>query len=92
MSMLPMMGWKTALNYNIASQNPDYYTSMGLTAEQVAQKYDISREEQDEFAYNSHMRALNAIKEGKFKDEIVPVEVEEIFVDEKGKNRRKLSQ
>ena len=89
MSMLPMMGWKTALNYNIASQNPDYYTSMGLTAEQVAQKYDISREEQDEFAYNSHMRALNAIKEGKFKDEIVPVEVEEIFVDEKGKKQKK---
>lgn len=89
MSMVPMMGWKTALNYNITSNTPDYYTSMGLTAEQVAAKYDISRDEQDEFAYSSHMRALSAIKEGKFKSEIVPVEVEEIFVNEKGKKDKR---
>lgn len=89
MSMVPMMGWKTALNYKIASEHPDYYTSMGLTAEEVAKKYDISRESQDEFAYNSHMRALKAIETGRFKDDIVPVEVEDVFLDEKGKKQSK---
>ena len=89
MSMVPMLGWKTALNYNIASQNPDYYTSMGLTAEEVAKKYNIPRDKQDEFAYQSHMKALAAIKEGKFKNEIVPVEVEEVFLDENGKRQAK---
>jgi len=87
MSMVPMLGWKTALNYNIASKHPDYYTSMGLTAEEVAKKYKISRDKQDEFAYNSHMKALNAIKTGKFKDEIVPVEVEEIYLDKNEKRQ-----
>ncbi len=89
MSLIPMMGWKVALNYNLASKHPDYYSSMGITAEQVAKKYEISREEQDEFAYSSHMRALNAIKEGKFKDEIVPVEVEEVFLDASNKKKQK---
>ncbi len=87
MSMVPMLGWKTALNYNIASKHPDYYTSMGLTAEEVAKKYKISRDKQDEFAYNSHMKALNAIKTGKFKDEIVPVEVEEVYLDKNEKRQ-----
>lgn len=82
MSLVPMLGWKTALNYNIASQHPDYYTSMGLTAEEVAKKYKISREAQDEFSYNSHKKALAAIADGKFKDEIVPVTVEETYLDE----------
>lgn len=85
MSMVPMLGWKTALNFNIASKNPDYYTSMGLTAELVAEKYKISREAQDEFALNSHMKALNAQKHGHFKDEIVPVTVKETTVDDTGK-------
>ncbi|MCK5105622.1 MAG: acetyl-CoA C-acyltransferase, partial [Cyclobacteriaceae bacterium] len=58
MSMLPMLGWKTALNYKIATETPDYYTSMGLTAEEVAKKYNISRADQDEFAFNSHRKAL----------------------------------
>jgi len=89
MSLVPMMGHKVALNYNLASRHPDYYTSMGLTAEQVAKKYRISREEQDEFAYTSHMKALNAIKEGKFNDEIVPVEVEEVFLNKSGKKDTK---
>ncbi len=89
MSMLPMMGWKTALNYNITSDNPDYYTSMGLTAEEVAKKYKISREEQDQFAYNSHQKALKAIKEGKFKDDIVPIKVEEVYLDENEKRQTK---
>jgi acetyl-CoA acyltransferase len=82
MSLVPMLGWKTALNYNIALKNPDYYTSMGLTAEQVAAKYKITREDQDEFAYNSHQKAIQAIEKGYFKDEIVPFTVEETFLDE----------
>ncbi len=89
MSMLPMMGWKTALNYNITSDNPDYYTSMGLTAEEVAKKYKISREDQDQFAYNSHQKALKAIEEGTFKDDIVPIKVEEVYLDENEKRQTK---
>lgn len=81
MSMVPMMGYKVDLNYKIATEHPDYYLSMGITAEQVANDFNVSREDQDEFAYNSHMKALNAIKEGYFKDQIVPVEVEEKYFD-----------
>ena len=88
MSLVPVMGWKTALNYKIASEHPDYYTSMGLTAEQVAQKFKIDRDQQDEFAYNSHMKATNAQKERRFKDEIVPINVQETFVKE-GKKKTK---
>lgn len=87
MSLVPVMGWKTALNYKIASTHGDYYTSMGLTAEQVAGKYSIGREEQDLFAFNSHKKAIAAIESGKFKDEIVPVTVQEVYVDEKMKKR-----
>jgi len=89
MSMVPMLGWKTALNYNIASKNPDYYTSMGLTAEEVAKKYNISREKQDDFAYNSHRKALDAIQSGKFKEEIVPVHVTEVYLDENEKKQQR---
>ena len=89
MSMVPMMGWKTVLNYKIASEYPDYYTSMGLTAEEVAKKYSITREAQDEFAFHSHRKALNAISTGLFKDEIVPVETEEVYLDESGKRKSK---
>ena len=77
MSMVPIMGFKTALNYNIASETPTYYTSMGQTAEQVSKQFKISREDQDEFAYNSHMRAINAQKEGLFTDDIVPIHINE---------------
>ncbi|BDC97775.1 acetyl-CoA C-acyltransferase [Persicobacter psychrovividus] len=87
MSMVPMMGYKTALNYKIAEETPDYYTSMGLTAEQVALKYGISRAEADEFAVKSHAKAVEAIKQGKFKDEIVPVTVEEVYLDENMKRK-----
>jgi acetyl-CoA acyltransferase len=87
MSLLPMMGYKTALNYKIASQTPDYYLSMGLTAEELAKEYDITREQADQFSVRSHDRALAAIAAGKFKDEIVPVEVEETYVDDKGKRK-----
>lgn len=88
MSLVPVMGWKTALNYNITSQNPDYYTSMGLTAEQIAQEWNISREEQDEFAYNSHQKAVAAQAAGKFTDEILPITVKETFVKDDKKQTR----
>jgi acetyl-CoA acyltransferase len=88
MSLVPIMGFKTALNYKITKENPDYYTSMGLTAEQIAQQWKISREEQDEFAYNSHMKAIKAIKDGKFKDEIVPITVEETYLENGKKKTR----
>jgi len=87
MSLVPPMGWKTALNYNIAKDNPTYYTSMGLTAEQVAAQYKITREEQDKFAFESHMRAIKAQQQGIFKEEIHPITVKEIFVDESGKKK-----
>ncbi|MGY6558810.1 MAG: thiolase family protein [Nitritalea sp.] len=87
MSMVPMMGYKTALNWKIASQTPDYYLSMGLTAEELAGEYDITREDADAFSVRSHEKALAAIAEGRFKDEIVPVEVEETYLDEKGKRK-----
>jgi acetyl-CoA acyltransferase len=81
MSMVPTTGVKTALNYSIAKNNPDYYIGMGLTAEQVAQKYGIKRDEQDEFAYQSHQKALNAQKEGYFDSGIVPIVVKETYFD-----------
>ncbi len=81
MSMVPVMGYKTALNYEITTKNPDYYTSMGLTAEQVASQYKISREDQDEFSYQSHVKATAALKDGKFKDQILPITVKETYLD-----------
>ncbi|MCL4156513.1 UNVERIFIED_CONTAM: hypothetical protein GTU68_038674 [Idotea baltica] len=92
MSMVPTMGWKTALNYDIASDNPDYYLGMGLTAEQVAQDFKISREAQDEFSYKSHMKALKAQADGKFDEEIVPITVTETYFDaNSGKKKTKES-
>ena len=89
MSMVPMTGWKLAANYNTAKDYPGYYMSMGLTAEKVAREYKIAREDQDEFSYQSHMKALNALKEGYFKDQIVPIEVEEVYLDDGKKKTRK---
>lgn len=87
MSMVPVMGWKTALNYTIAKDNPTYYTGMGLTAEQIAEQFKISREDQDEFAYTSHMRAVKAQNEDKFRNDIVPITVSETYVDENMKRK-----
>ena len=87
MSMVPVMGFKTALNYSIATANPDYYTSMGLTAEEVAKQFKISREEQDQFSFESHMKAAKAWKDGKFTSEVVPVTVKEVYVDENMKKK-----
>lgn len=82
MSLVPTMGIKTALNYEIAKNHPTYYTSMGLTAEEVSKQYKISREAQDQFSYESHMKAAAAWKAEKFKGEVVPITVKEVYVDE----------
>lgn len=87
MSLVPTMGWKTALNYQIAKDHPDYYTSMGLTAEAVAKQFKVSREDQDEFSYRSHMKAAKAIQDGKFKNEVVPITVKEVYLDENMKKK-----
>lgn len=87
MSLVPVMGFKTALNYAIAKDNPTYYTSMGLTAEEVSKQFKISREEQDQFSYESHMKAAKAWQDGKFKDEVVPITVTEVYVDENMKKK-----
>ncbi len=87
MSLVPVMGFKTALNYAIAKDNPTYYTSMGLTAEEVSKQYKVSREDQDQFSYESHMKAAAAWKAEKFKGEVVPIAVKEVFVDENMKKK-----
>jgi acetyl-CoA acyltransferase len=80
MSMIPMTGYKLAPSYAVASTTPDYLTGMGMTAEAVSKKYNISREKADAFSVRSHTLAAKAIQEGKFKDEIVPVTVPHVFV------------
>ena len=87
MSMVPTSGWKTVPAYSVASSTPDYYLGMGLTAEAVAKDYEITREQQDEFSFHSHRKAKNAIDNGYFKNGILPMPVEEIYVDEKGKKQ-----
>lgn len=82
MSMIPMTGYKFAPNYKVASTTPDYLASMGATAEAVAEKYSISREDADAFALRSHVRAANALDMGYFKDEIVPITVDHVVVEE----------
>ena len=89
MSLVPTAGWKTVPAYSIAKEEPDYYLSMGLTAEAVAKEYNISREDQDLFSYNSHVKAGNAIKEGYFKSGILPVSVNEVYLDAKGKKQQR---
>src|SRR5678815_4602140 len=89
MSMVPTAGWKTVPAYSIAKDEPDYYLSMGLTAEAVAKEYNVSREEQDQFSLSSHKKALNAISSGFFKNGILPMTVEEIYLDEKGKKKKR---
>jgi acetyl-CoA acyltransferase len=85
MSLVPMMGHVVRPNAKLAETAPEYYMSMGHTAEQVAQKFEVSREDQDAFAVRSHQRAAKAIQEGKFADEIVPVDVVQRFVNDKYK-------
>jgi len=90
MSLVPTSGWKTVPAYSIAKEEPDYYLSMGLTAEAVAKEFNVSREAQDAFAYNSHRKALQAIQSGYFKSGILPINVEQVFVDEKGKRKNQI--
>jgi acetyl-CoA acyltransferase len=89
MTMVPTAGWKTVPSYAIAENEPDYYLAMGLTAEAVASEYSVSREDQDVFSYNSHLKAGNAIKEGYFKSGIIPITVNEVYVDTKGKKQKR---
>lgn len=89
MSLLPMGGWKIAPNADVALTHPDYYWGMGLTAEAVAKEYKVGRDEQDEFAFQSHQKAISAIKEGKFKNQITPVSVAETYIDENGKKKKR---
>ncbi len=91
MSPIPFGGWRIVPNYEVAKTNPDWYWGMGLTAEAVANEFNVSREDQDAFAFNSHKKAINAIKNGYFKGGIVPVTVEETFLDENEKKRTRSS-
>jgi acetyl-CoA acyltransferase len=90
MSSVPMTGYKTELNYDLVKAgHEDYYWGMGNTAEAVANEYKVSREDQDEFAYNSHMKALRAQAEDRFQDQIVPIEVEQTYIGADGKKATK---
>lgn len=90
MSFIPMGGYKPTPDYGVAAAgNEDYYWGMGLTAEAVAKQFNVSREDQDEFAYNSHQKAIAAQKEGKFNDQIVPIPVNHTLLNENGKKETK---
>ncbi len=89
MSMVPTAGWKTVPAFSIASDEPDFYLNMGLTAEAVAKEYEVNREDQDAFSYHSHQKALHAIQQGYFNGGILPIQVEEIYLDEKGKKQKR---
>ena len=89
MSLVPTAGWKPVPAYSIAKDEPDYYLSMGLTAEAVAKEFNVSREAQDEFSFHSHQKAINAIKNGYFKSGILPINVEQVYLDEKGKKQKR---
>ena len=89
MSMVPTSGWKTSPSFSIASEEPDFYLNMGLTAEAVAKEYHVSREDQDEFSFNSHLKAGNAIKSGFFKSGILPITVQEIYLDKNNKKQQR---
>jgi len=85
MSMVPTAGWKTVPAYSIAKDEPDFYLSMGLTAEAVANEYHVSREDQDAFAMASHQKAKQAIDNGHFKKGILPIEITETYLNENNK-------
>lgn len=89
MSPIPFGGWKVIPNYEVAINKPDWYWGMGLTAEEVAKVYNVSREEQDVFSFNSHMKALQALEKGFFKDDIAPVTVKEVYLDKNEKRQER---
>lgn len=89
MSPIPFGGWRIVPNARVAKENPSWYWGMGLTAEAVARDYKVNREDQDAFALESHNRAAAAIDNGRFKDDIVPIEVNEVFLDENEKRQER---
>ena len=89
MSPMPFGGWTVTPNVEVAKHHSDWYWGMGLTAEAVAEKYNVSREDQDLFSYNSHEKALAAIKNGKFADDIVPITVKHVYLDENEKRKER---
>ena len=89
MSPIPFGGWRIVPNYKIAKTNPDWYWGMGTTAEAIVKKYKISREDQDLFAYESNMKAINAIENGLFKKDIIPYDLTDIFLDENEQKQKK---
>ena len=91
MSAIAMGGWRVVPNAKVAKVHADWYWGMGNTAEEVARQFGVSREAQDEFAVKSHLKALKAIEEGKFKDQIVPIRVNEVYLDENGKRAERVN-
>ncbi len=90
MSMIAMGGWRFVPNPDVAMTHPDWYLSMGMTSEMVAREYGITREEADRFGYESHMKAIRAIDNGYFKDEIVPLKVKEVYYEDGQKKTREI--
>ncbi len=88
MSCMPMGGWRIVPNAEVAKENPTYYWGMGLTAEAVAKDYNVSREEQDQFSYESHQKAVKAQSEDRFADDIAPLEIEEVYYENGKKKKR----
>ncbi len=89
MSPIPFGGWRIVPNSKVGKEHPDWYWGMGLTAEAVAEEFKVSREEQDEFAYHSHMKALNAIENKLFNDDIVPIHIKEVYLDQNEKRQER---
>ncbi|MEP7170277.1 MAG: acetyl-CoA C-acyltransferase, partial [Bacteroidota bacterium] len=87
MSPIPFGGWRIVPNYEVAKTHPDWYWGMGLTAEAVAKEYNVSREDQDAFSLKSHQKAVTAIKSGSFKEQIVPINISETYLDENEKKK-----
>ncbi len=87
MSLVPTAGWKTSPSYSLTLDDPDYYINMGLTAEEVAKEFGVSREDQDAYSLLSHQKAVNAIQKGYFTSGILPIEVEEVYLDDRGKRQ-----
>lgn len=89
MSPIPFGGWRIVPHHKVSKENPEWYWGMGLTAEEVAKKFNVSRDSQDEFALNSHLKAISAIETGKFESQIAPVVVNHVFLDENEKKQEK---
>jgi acetyl-CoA acyltransferase len=87
MSPIPFGGWRIVPNFEVARAHPDWYWGMGLTAEAVAREYKVSREDQDKFSYHSHQKAIAAINNGLFKEDIVPVTIDEVYLDQNEKKQ-----